>query len=362
MRTTRLVAPLAGVSLVLAGCGGSPEAAPTAPSAAPRASGSTQGAKAYPVTIENCGYQQTFERKPSRVVILNGTSVGEVESFLTLDLGDTILANAQSYGVSDDPTMVKRIKALPTRGMQKMGRVQDIPAEQLMAMKPDLVVSTWTGGFDPKRGFATREELHGAGIRTLVNPVNCGYGKTNPTAAEKKARDGAGVESTFAFLQLLGKVFDKPEAANQAVRTMRKDIAAVEKAVQGRPRPKALIAFPGMSMMNANGLPAVMAGGIYDDVLAKAGTVNAFAGKGRRLTSSLSKEQLAAADVDILVIGGFTPDEDLDAEARKLFAAYPQWSASKNQRYVKVSDGVYLGPNNRLAVRKIAEKAHPDAF
>ncbi|WP_206641367.1 hypothetical protein [Nonomuraea polychroma] len=35
-----------------------------------------------------------------------------------------------------------------------------------------------------------------------------------------------------------------------------------------------------MAMMNANGLPAVMTGGIYDDVIKAAGGVNAFAGQG----------------------------------------------------------------------------------
>lgn len=355
-KTRRAAIPVVAVALLAAGC------AQPAPSS-DQTSGSKRATSAghYPVTLENCGYRQTFTRAPRRVVILNGTSVGEVEAFLKLDLGDTVVANAQSYGVSDDPGMVKRIKALPTGGV-KMNKNFDVPAEQVMALKPDLVVSTWSGGFDAKRGFATREELHQAGARTLVNPVNCALGKTKPTKAETKAEKSAGVASSFAFMNLLGRVFDKGPQAKRVVGTMRRDITSVERAVDGRTRPRALIAFPGMSMMNSNGLPAVMVGGIYDDVLRKAGTKNSFAGGDKALTSSMSKEQLASADVDILVIGGFTPGEDLDAEARKLFKAYPEWTASKKRRYVKVSDGVYLGPNNHLGVRKIAKAAHPGAL
>jgi hypothetical protein len=43
-------------------------------------------------SIDNCGRTITFDKAPSKVVILNGTSVGEVESFVLLGLQDRILA------------------------------------------------------------------------------------------------------------------------------------------------------------------------------------------------------------------------------------------------------------------------------
>jgi iron complex transport system substrate-binding protein len=63
----------------------------------------------YPLTIDNCGRKVTFIKPPSRVVLLNGTSVAEVESFITLGIQDRILVNSQSYGVSDDPAMVAKV-------------------------------------------------------------------------------------------------------------------------------------------------------------------------------------------------------------------------------------------------------------
>lgn len=322
--------------------------------------GSAPGKTTYPLAFDNCGTKVSFQRPPRRVLILNGTSVGEVESFLMLGLGKSVLANAQSYGVSDDPSMIGKIKSLPTGGLT-MNKNFDVPAEQVLRLKPDLVVSTWSGGFDAKKGFATREQLAAAGITSLVNPVNCAMGKPDATPAEKKAYQNQSIDSSFAFLTLLGRIFDVQERAAGLVRTLRGRVDAVRAKVAGKPAKKVLIAYPGMAMMNANGLPAVMTGGIYDDVIQAAGGVNAFAGKGEDTTRTLNKEQLATAQVDVLIVGLFTPQEKGDAEAAKLLAAYPQWNAAKTRTYAVVSDGVYLGPLNAWGVEKIAKAAHPDA-
>ncbi|GGT74947.1 hypothetical protein GCM10010177_36290 [Actinomadura citrea] len=308
----------------------------------------------YPLSFDNCGTKVTFTRPPRRVLILNGTSVGEVESFLTLGLEKSVLANAQTYGVSDDPSMIARIRALPTGGLT-MNRNFDVPAEQVLRLKPDLVVSTWSGGFDAKRGFATREQLAAAGITSLVNPVNCANGKPDATEAEKRAYRAQSINSSLEFMALLGRIFDVQQRALAVVSGLRARVEAVRARTAGRPARKVVIAYPGMSMMNANGLPAVMTGGVYDDVIKAAGGVNAFSGRGEDATRTLNKEQLATAQVDVLVVGLFTPEEKGDAEAAKLFAAYPQWNAAKTRTYTVVSDSVYLGPLNALGVEKIAK-------
>ncbi|MCO6000102.1 ABC transporter substrate-binding protein [Actinoallomurus rhizosphaericola] len=344
----------AALVLTAAGCGKS-----TSPSGTPVTHETAPRRTAYPLTIDNCGQKVTFTRPPSRVLILNGTSVAEVESFVMLGLTGSILANAQHYGVSDDPSMVTAIKALPTRGLT-MNKNFDVPAEQVLAAKPDLVVSTWSGGFDARSGFATREQLAAAGIRSLVNPVNCANGKPNASPAEKEALRHASIESSFQFMTLLGRIFDVQVKAAQIVAGLRARVRAVQARTAGAPPRKVLIAYPGMSMMNANGLPAVMTGGIYDDVIKAAGGQNSFAGRGEDTTRTLNAEQLAAAQVDVLAVGVFTPDEKPAEEARRLFAAYPQWQASKTGTYAIVSDGVYLGPMNAWAVEKLAKVIHPN--
>lgn len=356
--TGRLLAALGTVAALaaVAACSGTD----TSNSGADDGTGAGGGATEYPLTIDNCGREVTFEAPSEKVVIMNGASVGEVESLLALGLEDAIHANVQSYGMSEDPAMVERIAALPDGGLT-LNENFDVPAEQMLALEPDLVISTAAGGFDPAYGFASRDELAAAGVNSLVTPANCALGATDATAEQQEAFANAGVEDSYAFLRLLGKIFDVQDEAEEVVAELTARIEAVEAAVQGTERPNALIVFPGMSMMNANGLPAVMSGGIFDDVLHRSGTVSSFAGD-TEITASLSQEQLAAADVDLLVVGGFTPGEDLDAEAQALFDAYPDWAASRTGSYVTVSDGVYLGPLNALAIEKIARHAHPDRF
>ncbi|WP_405374106.1 MULTISPECIES: ABC transporter substrate-binding protein [unclassified Microbacterium] len=342
---------------VLAGC--TSTAAPER--AAVDGTSGSGDATSYPLTITNCGYEQTFDEAPSRVVLMNGASVAEVESLLLLDLGDAVLANTQNYGMSDQPELVAQIDALPTGDVDMAGSFE-IPAEKLLALKPDLVIATTSGGFDKSAGLASRDELADAGIASLVNPANCAMGKEDATEEEMAAFDDATVESSFDLLHLIGNVFDRGAEAEALVTDLRTEIDDVSAAVAGREQPNGLIVFPGMSMMTPNGMPAVFMGGIFDDVLERAGVKGSFADSGLDFTSAINAEQLAQADVDVLVVGGFMRDEDLDAEAAALFAEYPQWDAAKTNTYVTVSDGVYVGPTNAAAISKIARVAHPDAF
>lgn len=345
---------LAGSSLV--GACGTNTAERTATTAAPLAD------TTYPLTVDNCGYPQTFDKPPSRVLILQGASVGEAETLVTLGLSDRVIANAQYYGVSDIPGMVEKIDSLPKGGLT-LNTAFDVPAEQVLAQRPDLVISTWSGGFDPKSGFASREMLQQAGIRTLVNPVNCAYGKPgNVTPAEQDAYEHGSTDSSLEFIKLIGQIFGVQARANDLTQQLARRMNATAQKVAAQPRPKMLIAFPDMTAMNANGLPAVFSANIYDSVIFTAGGAPTFPSAGWDLTMNLSAEQLASARVDVLVIGAHRPGEDLDAEAAKLFAAYPQWNASKNKSYVKVSDGIYLGPANADAIEKIARIAHPAVF
>lgn len=348
--------------------GGSSAASSAQSSAADSATSSNSGSQSaatgarttYPLTIENCGQQITFTQAPSRVLILNGTSVGEVESFVLLGIEDSILANAQYYGVSDDPEMVAAIDAIPKGGLTSNDNY-DVPAEQVLAAKPDLVVSTWSGGFEGSSGFATREQLTAAGINTFVNPANCAFGKTDPSPAEQAAYESRSIESSLEFLTDLGEIFDVQGKAAELTATLQEQIDGIAAKVADLPKKSVLIAYPGMSMATANGLPAVMAGGIYDDIVSAAGGTNVFPGATNDEMTNLSKEQLAAANVDLLALGTFTPDENAEQEAMAIFEAYPQWEASKNKAWIAVSDSVYFGPLNSIAVEKIARAIHPDA-
>lgn len=317
----------------------------------------TAAPTSYPLTIENCGRKLTFDKAPGKVVLLNGTSVAEVESFLTLGIQDKILANSQSYGVSDDPAMVAKIKSVPTAGL-KLNDNFEVPREQVLALKPDLVISTWAGGFDDKIGSITRDQLAQAGVNSFVTPVNCAYGDPAASPADQERLKGQSIESSFELLLQLGQIFDVQQRAVDHVNQARAKIDQIKQRAAGKQPKSVLVAYPGMAMMNSNGLPAVFGGGIYDDIVSRAGGVNAFAGKTTAELAEINAEALAAAKVDVLVIGLFQENENAEKLAADLFAKFPQWEASKTKTYTSVSDSFYLGPLNAVAVGKIADAAH----
>ena len=152
-----------------------------------------------------------------------------------------------------------------------------------------------------------------------------------PTKAEKEAYDTQGIESSFRFLRLLGQIFDLQQRAADTVTELRGRVDAVREKVKGADAKKMVVVFPGMSMMNENGLPAVMTGGIYDDVIRAAGGVSAFAGQSSDATRTINAEQLAAAKVDVLVVGAFTPKEKPAEDAARILKQFPHWEAAKNR-------------------------------
>ncbi|MER6010649.1 ABC transporter substrate-binding protein [Streptomyces bluensis] len=316
----------------------------------------------YPLTMENCGRKVTFAGPPKRVLIMNGASVGEVQTYVLLGLQSHILANAQRVTISDDPKMVAEVAKLPTGGAE-WNKNFDVPAENVLELKPDLVVSTWSGSFNAKSGFATRDQLAESGINSYVNPVGCAYGATDPSAEDQAVYDRQSIESTFDFITQTGVIFDEQRKAADLVAELRGRIAAVEDRVKGKERKKVLLAYPGMAMMSTNELPAVFSGGVYDDIIEKAGGENAFSSDkpNPELTSNLNAEALASADVDVLVIGLSDPSEKSKVKqlADQLFKKYPQWDASKSRTYTAISDGAFIGPANAYAVEKIADAAHP---
>ncbi|MEC3914688.1 ABC transporter substrate-binding protein [Nocardia sp. CDC160] len=318
----------------------------------------TAAPTSYPLTIDNCGKQLTFDKPPSRVLITNGASVAEVESFIALGLQDRIVANSQSYGLSDEAGMAEKVAAVPTGGLT-LNENMAVPREQILVQKPDLVVSTWYGEFDDKIGSIGRDALAASGIPGFVDPANCTLGNPAATADEKARAQRQTVDASFDLLLTLGRIFDVQQRAVDYVKQQRDRIAAIQRRVDGKPRPNVLLVYPGMTGMNSNGLPAVFGGGIYDDVINRAGGRNSFGGKSFEQLADVNAEALASTPVDLVVIGRYRADEDAAKEADALFAKFPQWAASKNKKFITLSDSPYVGPLNAIAIEKIADALHP---
>ncbi|MFE1050376.1 ABC transporter substrate-binding protein [Streptomyces olivaceus] len=333
----------AALCLLTAACGSSSDG--KAADATAEAAASKTG---YPVTLDNCGQRETFDKAPGRVVVMNGASVAEVSTLLALGLGDRIVANQQTYGNSEVPGRAEAIEKLPDGGV-KQNDAFDVPRETMIGLRPDLVLSTTAYGFDEKNGFATRDQLKAAGAHSYVSPQGCDQDTAGMTIAD-----------SYRLLRDMGKVFNVSDKAEELIAASEKKIAGVADKVKGEKKPKVMVLFSNMSM-GGNDFSSVVAKGIYNDILAEAGGANAFENASEGSFADLSKEKVAATDVDALVVIGYN-DPDPAAYAEKLLKEFPQWPAARNSTYVTLSDSMYLGPSNDLAVEKIAKMLHPDAL
>ncbi|MFJ7903096.1 ABC transporter substrate-binding protein [Streptomyces sp. NPDC096198] len=339
------IALAVSLCLLTAACGGSSDDSSAKKSDQASADGAKSG---YPVTLDNCGTTEKFTKAPSRVVVMNGASVAEVSTLLALGLGDRIVANQQTYGRSEVPGRADAIKKLPT-GNIKLNDAYDVPREAMLGLRPDLVLSTTSYGFDEKNGFATRDQLKQAGTNSYVSPQGCDQNTSKMTIAD-----------SYRLMRDMGKIFNVGDRAEKLIAASEKNIAAVSDKVKNKKKPKVMVLFSHMAM-GGNDFSSVVAKGIYNDILAKAGAINAFESASKTSFADLSKEKVAATDVDALVVIGYN-DPNPAAYAKKLLKEFPQWSAAKKNTYVVLSDSMYLGPSNDLAVQKIARTLHPDAF
>ncbi|WP_069163474.1 ABC transporter substrate-binding protein [Nocardia altamirensis] len=318
-----------------------------------RPAAATEGVTSYPITLENCGKTYTFTEAPKRVVVMNGGSVGEVSALLALGLGDRVVANAQSYGASDVPGRSAAIDALPT-GNITPNSLQDIPREAMLNQHPDLVISTGGGGFAADQGFATRDELAAAGANTYVPRANCGVtGAVTGTPT---------IDDSFALLRDLGRIFDVPGRADRLIADAQRAIAETAAEVSGQPKKNVLLVFTGMGMGGDDSdFSAIAAGGIWNDVIDKAGGVNPFKRDDGTTFVTISKEQLAVTPIDGLIVVNYR-NPDIDGAAKRILAQFPQWPAAQTNNYAVLADSIYLGPSNDVAVQRIAKLVHPEQF
>lgn len=120
-------------------------------------------ATTYPLTIENCGYTQTFSKAPERVVALGQNTV---EILLLLGLQDKIAASAFW------PTKV--LPELAEKNAKIKLLTVEIPTlESVLAQNPDFVPAQLPLLLGPESKVAKREDLATVGVNSYVSPGMC---------------------------------------------------------------------------------------------------------------------------------------------------------------------------------------------
>lgn len=312
-RATAATVPLAVALALLGGCADARPADDPADArvtaAAPDDAATDDAADAFPVTVDNCGFDVTVDAPPERVVTIKSSAT---EMLLALGLGDRIVGT----GFPDGP--------VPQEWAQDAG---DLPllsdrvpsAEVVLGTEPDLVYAGWESNLTAE-GAGDRAVLADLGVATYVSPSACKDPAYQP--------DRLTFASVFAEIVEVAALLGAPEAAEELVAEQEDALAGVVPDDRG---------LTALWYSSGTDIPYVGAGiGAPQMVMDALGLTN-IAGEVADTWTSFGWEQVAAVDPDVIVLVDATWNT---AEAkRELLASNPvtaNLTAVQQERYLVV--------------------------
>lgn len=241
------------------------------------AAGDEPATAGFPVTVENCGAEVTFDAPPERVVMLKSSAVPYLHA---LGVMDKVVARAGEYPADYyDAETQAELDDIPllTDEMDTSGHLQ-ISKEIVIAEQPDLVL----GEVDN----LSRDTLDAVDIDLLEEPAMCPEGVDDP-----------GFDDVYSQLETYGKVFDREDEAAQAVADLRKRVTELEKQKVGEGRTAAVL-YPtvGGGVTYAYGTRSMA-----HPQLEAAGFEDVFADVDERVFE-VSTEDLLERDPDVIIL------------------------------------------------------------
>ena len=207
-------------------------------------------------------------------------------------------------------------------------------AEVVLALKPDLVLVSW-------QNPATTALLEEHGIAVLNFEM---------------FRTFAGIRASILSV---GNAVGEDEKAAKLAEEFDRKLAEIETKIAGRTRPRVL------SYSNyGSGGYVVGAGESQDEVMRRAGAINAAADAGLKGHLTISFEQIMKLDPDWIVVVG---NDGLKSPQAQLMLNEPslaQLSAVRNRRIAVVPDDIYSSISQYVvkAVEILAKQIHKEGF
>ncbi len=327
------------LSVLMAGC-----ANDSTGSAGGSTSSSAAASDHYPVTVQNCGRDVTFDKAPSRT-FLGYQSAAEL--FFGLGLGERAIAQVQPVDkpLSDQAADFESVPDESPDPYVPVGK------EQMLNLRPDFLfayVNSEYGGPDELApGLATLDDFDsiGANVYALVCPDE----------------DPIPIDATYRAVEDLGKIFDVESEATATIEDMQARIDEVKRRVEGLEPVPVFYYYGGEGPFGTWGK-----GSYLDAMIELAGGENVFgdAEGGRRGYLEVSQEKVAATDPAYFLVNGSAMDDNtVEDRADYLFRTFPELKASQDRAY-----GVTFDPANTPGwrwvgiVEELARALHPEAF
>lgn len=233
----------------------------------------------YPVTVENCGAEVTFDEAPEQLVLLKSASVPALQALGVLD---RTVARAGAFPPEyfDDETN-DQLDEIPelTSDVDATGHLQ-ISKDVVIAEEPDVVFGEVEN--------LPRQSLSQVDINLLEEPAFC---STDAEAAPT-------FDSVYDQLRVYGEVFDKSEAAEDYITELEERVATAEDQVPDNEERTAAVLYPtvGGGTTYAYGTDSMA-----HPQLEAAGFTNVFEDTSERVFE-VSSEQLLGHDPDVIIV------------------------------------------------------------
>lgn len=174
----------------------------------------------YPLQINNCGVDLTFEKAPASAVTV-GQSTTEI--LYSLGLVDKVVGTSVWFTdilqeFSDANAKIERLAD------------NDPSFESVVTKRPELVTVQYEWHVGPQGIVATREQFADVGIPTYVMPADC-TGKDNTVGSDGTRTAMFTMDGIYQGVIELGDIFNVHENADALVADMKsREAVAIEKA------------------------------------------------------------------------------------------------------------------------------------
>jgi len=176
----------------------------------------------YPVTVENCGHQVTFDKAPKRVVAIGQT---QTEILYALGLGDRVVGTAVWFS-----PVAKRFEAM-NAGVKRLAD-NDPSFEAVVAQEPDLVTAMFEWHVGPNGIVGKRDQFAKLKVPAYVSPSDC-VGKDNSGGGDGIRTQMFTMELVYRNIREFGQIFDVTQRAEALIGELRAREAKAVAAVAG---------------------------------------------------------------------------------------------------------------------------------
>lgn len=174
----------------------------------------------YPLTLENCGMEITFDAAPTQIVSL-GQAMHEI--MFSLGLQDRITATAVWLG----PVLEEFEEANAAIPMISM---ESPSFESVVAEAPQLVLSEFEWHIGALGAVGTREQFAELGIPTYIAPMDC-VAKDNSAGGNGMRLEMFTMDLVYQAIADLAAIFDVQDRGTALIAELQtREAAAVESA------------------------------------------------------------------------------------------------------------------------------------